>query len=311
MPSLLQFAQIQAQSGDGWWWSTLTSRPALMLLAIAAGCLIAMVYLCLLMRRTSPTRQPVSVRQRLASSMKDDSGVAMVEFVLVTPVLLFLTLVLVQTMLVFTGLFYVQYSAFAAARTAIVHIPMQSTEPINQIITERGSAKFDAIESSAMIALIPVSGQENPTGSPVAGQMVSGLSQAYSAMGRTPPPWIDGMLAQRLTYAMNHTAVEIERVLPGDSIEGVRFEPIFGGMQLGPKDAIAVTVQHEFALTVPLASKIFASVGESGTYAPASRNADVPAPPGQWTLLQARAILTNEGIDRRLPEQPSVPRLNN
>ena len=296
-------AQYQSSPPQGWWLDTLTSGPALWLLGFALVCLALLLWLGWRLREVSLAHRSASFRKRLS----DDSGVAMVEFVLVTPILLIVTLLLVQTMLVFTGLFYVQYAAFAAARSAIVQIPMDSSEPRNEIMTSRGSNKFDAIESAAMIAVLPVSGRESGS-TVVASEIAAGLGEVFSAQGKSQPAWIDNLLAERLAYAMNHTSVTLEKVTPGNDSQSVRFTVAEGYEVFSPKEAIAARVRHEFALTVPLASRVFASIGESGTYSPASRNSDSPGPPGQWTVIESRAILTNEGIDRRLPEAPPVPR---
>ena len=296
-------AQLDATSPGNWWWSTLTSGPALWLLGFAVLCLAVLLYLGIRLRAVSADVRKASVKQRLS----DDSGVAMVEFVLVTPILLIVTLLLIQTMLVFTGLFYVQYAAFAAARTAIVQIPTASTEPINEFMPSEGSDKFDAIRSAAVLGVLPVSGRES--GSSVASSaLVSGVGEVFAAQGRSEPNWVDELLGQRLNYAVNHTEITLQRVHPGENVESVRFEPVDAYTFFSPKEAIAVVVRHEFALTVPLASRVFSAVGESGTYSPAGRSGDSPGPPGQWTLIESRAILTNEGIDRRLPEAPEVPR---
>ncbi|MEM6505218.1 MAG: hypothetical protein AAF711_07100 [Planctomycetota bacterium] len=295
-------AQLETTPPSDWWWATLTSGPALWLLGFAVLCLVLLLFMGYRLRAVSARYRKQGVKQRFA----DDSGVAMVEFVLVTPILLIVTLLLIQTMLVFTGLFYVQYSAFAAARTAIVQIPMASSEPMNELSPSRGSDKFDAIESAAVLAVLPVSGREG--GSSVASsQLVSGIREVYSAQGRSEPAWVDEMLGERLNYAINHTGVTVERLSSSDSaVAG--FEPVEQYAVFTPKEAIAIRVRHEFALTVPLASRVFSAVGESGSYSPASRDSDSPGPPGQWTLIESRAILTNEGIDRRLPEAPDVPR---
>ena len=315
MLGLQTLSQINGSTGssgvtnvDGWWWSTLTSRPAMLLLLLGVGCLVVVVYLAYRLRSISAQQAVGAKRVSLKQRFADDSGVAMIEFVLVTPIIMFLTLLLLQTMLVFTGLFYVQYSAFAAARSAIVYIPAASPdEQRNEIIPQRGSAKFDAIESAAMIAVTPVSGRES--GSVLAGtDLVNGVSEIYSAQGKSVPPWVDGMLAERLNYAMNHTRVELEKVTPGESVEAVIFDQVSGLTTFSPKEAIGVRVQHEFALTIPVASKIFAISGRSGTYQPATLDGDAPAAPGQWTLIESRAVLTNEGIDNRLPPEPVVPR---
>lgn len=300
---MVLLAQLDATAPGNWWWSTLTSGPALWLLGFAVLCLAILLYLGLRLRALSVNVRKVPVKQRLA----DDSGVAMIEFVLVTPILLIVTLLLIQTMLVFTGLFYVQYSAFAAARTAIVQIPTVSSEPMNELMPSEGSDKFDAIRSAAVLGVLPVSGRES--GSSVASSaLVSGIGQVFAAQGRSEPNWVSQMLGERLNYAVNHTEVSLERVSSGENAESVRFEPVESYTFFSPKEAIAVIVRHEFALTVPLASRVFSAVGESGTYSPAGRTGDSPGPPGQWTLIESRAILTNEGIDRRLPQAPPVPR---
>lgn len=300
---MMQLAQLEPMQQDGWWWTTLTSGPALWLLGFAILCLALLFYLGIRLRAVSARYRQAGVKQRLS----DDSGVAMVEFVLVTPILLIVTLLLIQTMLVFTGLFYVQYSAFAAARTAIVHIPTNSTEPINELMPSRGSEKFEAIESAAILAVMPVSGREG--GSSVANsELTVGLGEVFAAQGRGEPNWVNELIGERLNYAINHTEVTVETVRPGEGSQTVIIEPIESYEIFTPKEAIGVRVRHEFALTVPLASRVFSAVGVSGSYSPASRNSESPGPPGQWTQIQARAILTNEGIDRRLPEAPPVPR---
>ena len=304
MIGLYALAQLNAPSADSWWWSTLTSRPALALLAVALVCVLLLVYLGVRLRKVSAAQSKASLRQRLAG----DSGVAMVEFVLVTPILLMVTLILIQTTLVFTGLFYVQYSAFAAARSAIVQIPISSDgESLNQITPTPGSQKYQAIQSSAILAVMPVSGRE-ASSDVAANQIVAGLQRVYSDQGKDTPRWVDGMIAERLAYATNHTEVVLERVTVVGDLQTVEFEDIEGVYQYGPKEAVSVRVEHQFALTVPLASNIFALAGRSGSYTPASEDTEAPVPPGTWTMIEARAILTNEGIDRRLPEKPGFQR---
>lgn len=294
-------AQFEIAQTSNWWWSTLTSGPAIWLLGFAFVCLALLLYLGCRLRAVSVKTRKVPIKQRLS----DDSGVAMIEFVLVTPILLIVTLLLIQTMLVFTGLFYVQYAAFAAVRSAIVQIPAVSTEPSNELVSSDSSDKYQAIRSAAVFAVLPVSGREG--GSSVASsELVSGIGEVFSAQGRSQPAWVDGMLGERLNYADNHTEITIERV-SGEN-EAVVFSPVESYATFSPKEAIAVRVRHEFALSIPLASRVFSAVGESGTYSPASRDSESPGPPGQWTLIESRAILTNEGIDRRLPEAPDVPR---
>ena len=137
-------AQLGSQPPNDWWWAPLTSPAGLVLLSLSLVCLLLIVFMLVRMRHIgSARRAAVTMRQRLAG----DSGVAMVEFALVTPFLMFISLLLIQSMLVFTGLFYVQYAAFAGARSAIVQIPSVAQEPSNYIMPTRGSEKFDAIRT--------------------------------------------------------------------------------------------------------------------------------------------------------------------
>ncbi|MFN3165709.1 MAG: TadE/TadG family type IV pilus assembly protein [Phycisphaeraceae bacterium] len=306
MTGLSLLAQLSPTPHEGWWWSTLTSGPALTLLGVALGCVLVLVYLGVRLRRVSATQRVSTARQRLA----DDSGVAMIEFVLVTPILLGVTLLLIQTTLVFTGLFYVQYAAFAGARSAIVQVPMHTTrEPTNTIYPVEGSEKYDAIRASAALAVMPVSGREDAGAGVASSEVVAGVRGLYAGRGEPVPAWVDRLLAGRLSYAVNHTEVVIEKVRNGNDAQTVEFEEVTGLTEFGPKDAISVRVQHEFALTVPLANAAFQLAGgRSGSYSPASGSSAAPPPPGRWTLIEARAILTNEGIDRRLPEKPPADR---
>lgn len=295
-------AQIETTQAN-WWWLTLTSGRSLGLLGFAALCVAVLLWLGFRLRAISLEKRRMPIKQRIA----DDSGVAMVEFVLVTPILLMVTLLLIQTMLVFTGLFYVQHAAYAGARSAIVQIPSDRGLPPNEF--DLRSDKANAVTSAAMVALMPVSGRESESQSGAIDfgrQLEQSFTAMYRSLGQTPPAWVSSMLAQRANYAVNRTDVRIERVFRVG--EGVRFEPVESYTVFSPKEAVAVHVRHEFALSIPLASRLFTAVGDSGTYAPAGRSGDSPGPPGQWTAIQARAILTNEGIDRRLPPAPGVPR---
>lgn len=293
---------------QAWWWGTLTSGPAVTCLAIAGACVVLLALMAWRLRRVAP------VRARAKSRRPGESGVATIEFVLVAPFLLTVTLILIQTMLVFTGLFYVNYSAYAAARSAIVYIPANiGADGPNVVTPIEGAFKFDHIRSAAIIAVMPVSGQE--TGDiQAASTLVTGLHRYYGAQGQSTPGWVDNLAEGRLNYAAAHTQVTLQSVEMLDD-GTVLFNDIGGQVTFAPKEAVAVQVRHEFALTVPVASQLFRLSGSgsdganSGNYSPQSRNNNgSPPPPGTWTVIRARAILTNEGIDRTLPDPPRVPR---
>lgn len=63
-----------------------------------------------------------NIWRKLASLGRDESGVIMLETVLVFPIQLFLTLAIIQLALVWSASNIVNYAAFQAARTGMVHI---------------------------------------------------------------------------------------------------------------------------------------------------------------------------------------------
>lgn len=295
---------------QAWWVQTLTSGPAVTYLLIAGACLLLLVTLGWRLRRVTALARERARRD----GRSGESGVATIEFALVTPFLLTITLVLIQTMLVFTGLFYVNYAAFAATRSAIVYIPADlGGEEANTITPFVGGAKFDRIRSAAVIAVMPVSGQEDGD-LQASDELVDGLNRYFESQGEDPPRWVRNLAAGRLNYAAAHTIVTLQtlRTLEDGT---VLFDDATGVTTYGPKDAVAVEVRHEFALTVPLASQLFSLGGSddsgarSGTYNPENDlGAGAAAPPGSWTVITARAVLTNEGVTRTLPDPPRVPR---
>lgn len=303
---------VQSNDPGAWWWSTLTSGTGMVLLGLIVGFTLLLALLSWRLRQTGVmalaenANHPTGLKG-LAKRLADDSGTATVEFVLVTPILLTITLLLVQTTLVFTGLFYVNYAAFAAARSAIVYVPLELDDPANAITTIEGGTKFDRIRSAAIIALIPVSGEEAGT-FPAADQIIEGLRSAHESLGQTTPGWVDNLLPGRLSYAANHTEVTLYEVVAEEN-GSIGFITAAGYYEFGPKDAIAAEVRHEMALTIPIASQIFtAASGNSGSYTTRTRDNDSPGPPGRWTEVTARYVLSNQGIERPLPDAPPVPR---
>jgi len=296
------------------WWTTLTSSQGLVFLAIFLACLIVMIGLSVRLRQISaPARRARAERgEGFAGRAGDESGVATIEFVLVFPFLLTTVLLLLQTVLLFTGLFYVNYAAYSAARSAIVYIPVEEGGmETNTIVPVEGNPKYDRISSAAAIAVIPVSGREaGSTGRYEArvAQYMPAMQSFYQASGQQAPGWVNNLLEARVHYAVNHTFVTLQRAeVQGDGT--VTYIDVTGQYTYAPKEAVVVEVRHEMALTVPFASRLFAATSsDTGNYTTASRSINTPGPEGLWTAITARAVLTNEGIDRHLPERPRVPR---
>ena len=225
----------------------------------------------------------------------DTDGTATVEFVLVTPILLFMVLMLIQTMLVMTGNIYVHYAAFAATRSALVQIPVDDRprdgERPNLIIASPASFKYNAIRRAAVFALVPVSGRLDVPG-PDDEQFVQGLTNFYGAYNRSPPNWVDQLAARRLSYADANTDLTLLRTALDGEVN-VSFTPQ-QELSLGPKDPVTVRVEHHLNLSIPYAKAIFA---------------DDDDPDLTYMLVGAQYTLTNEGIADHLPEAPLLPRV--
>jgi TadE-like protein len=232
-----------------------------------------------------------------------DSGTATVEFCMVFPIVLFLTLMLAQATLLMVGNQFVHYAAFAATRSAIVYIPQDTTgwdspgqgEPYNVIVPVNGRAKFDAIRAAAYLAVAPVCGKREDGGEDLrADEYVAGLRDHFAAYGQDAPRWIETLAAARLRYAAANTDVQVlETDVDDTSIEYYDIAPI--GYTFGPREAITVRVEHRLNLSVPYVRAIFAD-GEHNNGR------------GKYALVSAQYTLTNEGVDPDLPDPPELPR---
>ncbi len=259
-------------------------------------------------RRASPESSQLLATAKTATPTpaRDpaEAGTATVEFALVFPIVLFLTLVMLQVMLLMTGSFAVQYAAFAAARTAIVQVPVDDTqgyygvygnEPANVLNPASDGRKMRTIHQAAAFAMMPVSGPLKQ-GNVATQAFVEGLAKHYQEMGRPVPPWINGLAADRLRYADAYTQVRV--LLPRVEGDEVTYEPVPGGGHIfGPKDPITVQVQHQFFLSIPYVRLIFAD----GTN-------EVAGGEGRYALITAQATLSNEGWNPALPPKPTLPR---
>ena len=230
--------------------------------------------------------------RRLASA---ERGTATMEFALVFPVLLALVLILLQTTLVMAGRFFVHYSAFAATRSAITYIPSDAGAMRNRLVAQRGTAKFDAIRHSAVLAVMPVSGELSESSGLNTDALVEGLGEHFQSYGQDVPHWVENKAAARLRYADENTEVTVMYTSVGN--DDVSFEPIRGAYTFGPKDPITVRVQHKLNLSVPYARALF-SDGQHTTADGEGAFANVPA----------QVTLTNEGLDPSLPPEPVLPR---
>jgi hypothetical protein len=259
----------------------------------------------------------------------DESANATIEFALVLPVLLFLCLTLVQTTFLMGAPPFVHYASFAAARSAVVQIPVDVQGGANYYIHEKGYRKHDAIKHAAEVALLPIcanvrvgqagdgtsSGRRRGSGSGSSGsppefplnRAIRGMYQGY---GMEAPPWLN-QLRGRSEYATWATEVTVGREIAVGGTE-VEYEVVDEGV-FGAKDAIAVRVDHRYALTVPWANRIYAE-GSEGTVSNNGFRSIVIGGSDYdgvlyWRLLSAQARLTNAGVSEELPPRPELERL--
>jgi len=222
-------------------------------------------------------------------------GAVVLEFALALPIAMVLSLIMAQSSLLMAGNLCVQYSAYAAARTAIVQIPLDLSdgEPANVLDSYDASGKIARIRKAALWAVMPVSpaaaGQPaDPRGDDLAAGL-KGVFQRYSA---AEPRWLNDdrrpgeYLGRKLAYADQYTAVTMLRraSLPGEPPEYAELDHPYSYQE---HEEVRVTVDHVFFLAVPYASKVFAALGDGS---------ELTGGPGLRGLsLKAACSLTNEG----------------
>lgn len=205
-----------------------------------------------------------------------EGGAAIVEFALILPILLLLVLLMAQSSLLMSGNLCVHYSAFCAARSAIVNVPasLSADEPVNYVAEEGGSAKLQRIRQAAIWTLMPVSCGSRLYPAAQASELQAGLANFFRAYGKEPPIWIMRQLPHRIQYATDYT--------------DVRLKEARSGALYAENEDLVVYVDHVLHLSVPYISRIF-SMGEDGR--------ELDFSPGQYGLLiRATSRLPNEGV---------------
>jgi len=272
--------------GPGWFIRGLASRTSLVCLAVALACLAILVVTGRAMWRAGlPQRL-----HRKGAGHADDRGTAMLEFAMVLPITLMLVLIMVQSTMLMTGNLCVHYAAYCAARTAIVAVPdgvrqPDAREPVygetpnfleswRSSAAEGGSDKSRRIWQAAIWAVLPVSCSSPQIPQAEAGSLTAGLERFFSGYDMPTPWWADSVLARKLRYAEDHTAIEVSSPA--------------GGWTYAKNEDVTVTVEHVFYLSVPYASRVFARVvgGQELSFGA-----------GEYgTLIKVSCTLTNEGV---------------
>ncbi|MBB6429459.1 hypothetical protein HNQ40_001265 [Algisphaera agarilytica] len=283
------------------WWSSALSSDLGVRCAVIAG--VGALLLAVALRagwmlwRTRPVAvRRSTLRQRLAG----ESGTATVEFVLVFVPALGISLILLQTVLMFSGNLFVHYGAFVATRSAIVEAPRGALGGGGYLADDNDPA-YNRARRAAAFALAPVSGRENSGGGGDAVAFEAGLQAYFTAYGEDAPAWVDRLAAERLSYALTHTTLDLYETRVGENGEVIldkQTQP-FGDnrVDFGPKDPVTVGVSHRLHLSIPYASALFAD----GTHQTVGGET-------AYSVVTATSTMSLEGYDVNLPELPEVER---
>ncbi|MHC4983659.1 MAG: TadE/TadG family type IV pilus assembly protein [Planctomycetota bacterium] len=285
----------------GWW----TSRPQGWLLrglssALAVVCGLAVIGCFVLLAIVGAALWRAGLAQRLrrkASAGGNDRGTVMIEFALVLPIILMLVLVMIQSTLLMAGNLCVHYAAYCAARTAIVTIPDGPRQPDHKLpqapegpnvlryyhfsLREGGSEKTNRIWRAAIWAVLPVSSSSPDIPEADARSLTDGLWNFFAGYGMDAPWWATGVIARKLRYARDYTAIYVEPPAAGD--------------RYGDNEDITVRVEHTLYLAVPYASRLFSAFA-------GGQRLDFGA--GEYgTVVSASCRLTNEGVQDYVEEE--------
>lgn len=186
---------------------------------------------------------------RLLQLHRDQRGaVQSLSFVLTLPVFIFVMMFVVQLALITMARISVEYSAFAAARSAVVWFPAHVGDPrlaenqvsLSPLVPIRryqaegrnytvyrvapDGDKYDKIQLAAAMACMPICPSVNTGVSRDhwGNAALPAIQRAYAIMapGSTANTRIPARLANKLAYALSHTRVEIEVHHCGDRIPG-------------------------------------------------------------------------------------------
>ena len=256
-----------APAGGSWFLRAVTSRLFLLCGLITLVCTAGLVVIARMLWALGARGRPAG---------RGEEGAAILEFVLVLPFALMLVLIMVQAMLLMTGNLCVHYSAYCAARSAIVAIPddLSPVEPPNELGEPGASGKHRRIHLSAVWALMPISPSSSYLPEGDVGELTAGLDRFFSSYRAETPPWVHVYLGRQMRYAEENTRVEVE---PPDD-----------GEIYGANEDIGVKVTHTCYMAVPYANKLFSLV-EDGV--------ELDFADGEYgMIMRATSYLTNEGV---------------
>ena len=233
-------AWVIAARGHGWLANALGSRPAILAGSIMLGCLLVCYILIGALWRLG--RRPRRSGQ---------DGSAAVEFALVLPIAITVVLLMIQAMLMVTGVLVIHHAAYTAVRAATVWVPEKLYNEPRNVVEEAGaSAKLARIKTAAVFKLLPISASEGVQSGYGGGDVAwlqEGLRGFYSYYGQKPPAWIQHKIPGKWDYAWRNTEVALY--------------PPENGAVYGDHEELRLWLKHTQHLGVPYASRMMELVG--------------------------------------------------
>lgn len=200
---------------------------------------------------------------RLEDGDDSEGGAALVEFAVVFPAQLFVTLALMQLSLMIVGHILVGHAAWAAARAAVVRdVPLSSGGPSGR------QAQTEAARDAAALILAPISPPDAELDSTV-------------TVTNAPTSELPANLDNKLKYPSQGKdgSFDISRKKGAYSLATIELEP---GDVTG-QDVYCVRVRFQFPLVIPVVNRWFASGAEyllygvaPGTQVPGIVGTDYP-----------------------------------
>ncbi|MDP7114193.1 MAG: TadE/TadG family type IV pilus assembly protein, partial [Myxococcota bacterium] len=148
-------------------------------ISLAVGSLVLLVW-----RMSLLVSSPMSPFRGLVKLRRAQAGQAITEFVIIFWALMMVVMGVAQMSLMYNAKNVTLYAAYAAARSAIVWIPMEADEEVNKITLSTGNEKYSNIKNSAVIACVPISRRASHVlaGLPLVGGLVMDVVNAITSM---------------------------------------------------------------------------------------------------------------------------------
>jgi len=234
-----------------------------LILAIVCGLILLAIVFSMLKAASKAKRSIKDIRE-------DEDGQAMTEFILTFPILLFITLCIMQLSLIYTARLVVNYSAFSAARAAVVIIPQPiDSEPEGSIDPTLSDGKLNIIRNAARLTCTPISARATTVASnfyiTVAGHRIYPLKEIGDFIGGLLNSVGNGMNAFFDVLGLRNGGK-----MATIAIDKYMYSYLFTQVQLLDEDfkkvestktyergPVTVRVIHCFRLGVPIANAFF------------------------------------------------------